>query len=100
MKRLLACIRRTPARGPPPIERCSPASGAILLYSKIQFGSTVTILRDDGRRQSWRIVGEDEAKPAKGTLSSVSPVARVLTNRQVGDVIAAGAGEAAIVAIA
>ena len=30
---------------------------------KVQFGSTVTIERDDGRRQTWRIVGEDEAEP-------------------------------------
>ena len=68
--------------------------------SKVQFGSTVTILRDDGRRQTWRIVGEDEAEPAKGTLSYVSPVARALINKQVGDVLVAGSGEAEIVAIA
>jgi transcription elongation GreA/GreB family factor len=66
---------------------------------KVQFGSTVTILRDDGRRQTYRIVGEDEAEPAKGTLSYVSPVARALMNKQVGDVIVAGSGEAEIVAI-
>ena len=66
---------------------------------KVQFGSTVTILRDDRRRQTWRIVGEDEAEPAKGTLSYVSPVARALMNKQVGDVIVAGNGEAEIVAI-
>ena len=33
---------------------------------KVQFGSTVTIVRDDGRRQTFRIVGEDEAEPARG----------------------------------
>jgi transcription elongation GreA/GreB family factor len=27
----------------------------------------VTIERDDGRRQTWRLVGEDEADPAHGT---------------------------------
>ena len=43
---------------------------------KVQFGSTVTIQRDDGRRQTWRIVGEDEAEPTQGTLSYASPVAR------------------------
>src|SRR5881394_381705 len=32
----------------------------------VQFGSTVTIERDDGRRQTWRIVGEDEAEPSRG----------------------------------
>jgi transcription elongation GreA/GreB family factor len=66
---------------------------------KVQFGSTVTILRDDGRRQTWRIVGEDEAEPAKGTLSYVAPVARALMNKALGDVIVAGSREAEIVAI-
>jgi transcription elongation GreA/GreB family factor len=60
----------------------------------VQFGSTVTIVRDDGRRQTFRIVGEDEAEPAQGTLSYVSPVARALLNKAVGDVITAGSGEA------
>ena len=58
--------------------------------AKVQFGSTVTIVRDDGRRQTFRIVGEDEAEPAQGTLSYVSPVARALLNKAVGDVITAG----------
>ena len=66
---------------------------------KVQFGSTVTIVRDDGRRQTFRIVGEDEAEPSEGTLSYVSPVARALLNKAVGDVITAGAGEAEIVEI-
>src|SRR5262249_32844622 len=48
---------------------------------RVQFGSTVTILRDDGRRHTWRIVGEDEAEPTQGTLSYVSPVARALMNK-------------------
>ena len=66
---------------------------------KVQFGSTVTIERDDGRRQTWRIVGEDEADPTQGTLSYVSPVARALMGKSVGDVVQAGQGEAEIVEI-
>ena len=66
---------------------------------KVQFGSTVTIVRDDGRRQTFRIVGEDEAEPAQGRLSYASPVARGLLNKAVGDVITAGSGEAEIVEI-
>jgi transcription elongation GreA/GreB family factor len=65
----------------------------------VHFGSRVTIERDDGRRQTWRIVGEDEADPAKATLSYVSPVARALAGRKVGDVVQAGNSEAEIVAI-
>jgi transcription elongation GreA/GreB family factor len=66
----------------------------------VHFGSTVTILRDDGRRQTWRIVGEDEAEPARGTISYVSPVARALMGKAVGDVVRAGHSDAEIVDIA
>ena len=67
---------------------------------KVQFGRAVTIERDDGRRQTWRIVGEDEADPAQGTLSYVSPVARALIGKCVGDVVRAGNSDAEIVSIA
>jgi transcription elongation GreA/GreB family factor len=66
---------------------------------KVRFGSTVTIERDDGRKQTFRIVGEDEAEPSEGTLSYVSPVARALMNKSVGDVVRAGTSEAEIVKI-
>jgi transcription elongation GreA/GreB family factor len=67
---------------------------------RVQFGSTVTIRRDDGREQTFRIVGEDEADPGQGTLSHVSPLARALFGKSVGDVVSAGAQEAEITAIA
>jgi len=67
--------------------------------SEVAFGTTVTIERDDRRRQTWRIVGEDEADPAQGTLSYVSPVARALIGKRVGDVVRAGNADAEIVAI-
>jgi transcription elongation GreA/GreB family factor len=66
---------------------------------EVHFGSTVSILREDGRRQTYRIVGEDEADPSAGTLSYVSPVAQALMGKQVGDVVEAGAAEAEIVEI-
>jgi len=65
----------------------------------VQFGNTVTIVRDDGREQSFAIVGEDEADPARGTISHVSPLARALLGKRVGDVVRAGQGEAEIIAI-
>jgi transcription elongation GreA/GreB family factor len=65
----------------------------------VHFGSKVTIEREDGRRQSWQIVGEDEADPSRGTLSYVSPVARALAGRKLGDIVQAGNSEAEIVAI-
>jgi transcription elongation GreA/GreB family factor len=65
----------------------------------VQFGSTVTLVRDGGRR-TYRIVGEDEADPAKGTLSHVSPLARALFGKEVGDTVQAGSAQAQVVAIA
>ena len=65
----------------------------------VQFGSTVTLVRDGGRR-TYRIVGEDEADPTKGTLSHVSPLARALFGKEVGDTVQAGSAQAQVVAIA
>jgi transcription elongation GreA/GreB family factor len=59
----------------------------------------VTIVRDDGREQTFAIVGEDEADPAQGTISHVSPLARALYGKAVGDVIKAGKDNAEITAI-
>src|SRR6478736_8450359 len=36
---------------------------------EVRFGCTVTLGRGDGRKQTYRIVGEDEADPAQGTLA-------------------------------
>jgi transcription elongation GreA/GreB family factor len=42
---------------------------------------TVTLRRDDGREQIFKIVDEDQADPSHGTVSYVSPLARaVLTH--------------------
>ena len=55
-------------------------------HDVVAFGSTVTFARDDGRVQTYRIVGEDEADPKAGTISFVAPVARLLMGKTVGDV--------------
>lgn len=65
----------------------------------VQFGSKVSIVRDDGREQTFRIVGEDEANPADGTISHVSPLARALIGKGVGDAVTAGQDEAEITAV-
>lgn len=52
---------------------------------RVRFGGEVTIERQDGRAQTWRIVGEDEADPANGSVSHVSPLARALIGRRVDD---------------
>jgi transcription elongation GreA/GreB family factor len=66
----------------------------------VAFGNTVTFKRDDGRVQKYRIVGEDEADPKAGSISFVSPVARLLIGKAVGDVVGAPGQGIEIVAIA
>jgi transcription elongation GreA/GreB family factor len=53
--------------------------------SKASFGTTVTLRRSDGREQRFRIVGEDEADPARGILSCASPLARAVSNHRAGE---------------
>ena len=65
----------------------------------VSFGSTVTFSRDDGQVRTYRIVGEDEADPKAGSISYVSPVARVLVGKAIGDVVSLGGHELEITAI-
>ena len=65
----------------------------------MQFGATVALRRDDGRTQTFHIVGEDEAEPARGTISHVSPLARALFGKAAGDVVEVAGGEVEILAI-
>ncbi len=66
---------------------------------EVVFGSTVTLEREDGRVQRFRIVGEDEADPKAGTLSFASPLARALLGKGVDDVAILGGAEVTITAI-
>jgi transcription elongation GreA/GreB family factor len=66
---------------------------------RVQFGRTVEIEREDGRRQAFRIVGEDEADPAKGMISYVSPLAAALLRKAVGDVTSVNGAEVEVIAI-
>ncbi|MBR0556472.1 transcription elongation factor GreA [Ciceribacter sp. L1K23] len=67
--------------------------------SVVAFGSTVTFSRDDGRVQTYRVVGEDEADPKAGSISYVSPVAGALSGKAVGDLVTVGEQELEIVRI-
>src|SRR5437762_13335651 len=66
----------------------------------VAFGSTVTFRRDDGRVQKYLIVGEDEADPKAGSISFVSPVARLLMGKAVGEEVGASGQELEIISIA
>jgi transcription elongation GreA/GreB family factor len=65
----------------------------------VHFGTSVLVRREDGRTQTFRIVGEDEADPARGTISHVSPLARAVIGKSVGDLVTVLGREAEIVEI-
>ncbi|MEO7026818.1 MAG: transcription elongation factor GreA [Caulobacteraceae bacterium] len=65
----------------------------------VVFGCEVTVHRDAGRRQTFRIVGEDEADPAAGSISYISPLAKAVLGRSVGDRVIAGRGEVEIIGV-
>jgi transcription elongation GreA/GreB family factor len=67
--------------------------------SHVKFGSRVKVERDDGRKETYRIVGMDEADPKRGTLSYVSPLAQALMDREVGDRIEVGGTRREIIEI-
>lgn len=63
----------------------------------VRFGMGVTIEGDDGRKVHWKIVGEDEADPTKGSISHVSPMAVALFGKKVGDLASVNGKEWEIV---
>jgi transcription elongation GreA/GreB family factor len=62
---------------------------------EVAFGTLVTIVRD-GHTTAYQIVGEDEADPARGLLSWISPVATALLGGQAGDEVDIGGGRAPV----
>ncbi len=68
-------------------------------FEAVAFGNTVTFCRDDGRVQTYRIVGEDEADPKAGSISFVSPVAKILMGKCVGDIVSTVDQELELIAI-
>ena len=65
----------------------------------VRFGARVTIERADGQRQRWAIVGDDEANPAAGSVSHVSPLARAVIGKTIGDMVMLAGRPVEIVAI-
>ncbi len=65
----------------------------------VRFGMSVELEGEDGKAVTWRIVGEDEADPAKGSISHVSPMARALFGKSVGDAVTVNGKEWEIVGL-
>lgn len=65
----------------------------------VRFGVRVRLKREEGGEISYRLVGEDEAEPARGLLSWASPFAQSLLGKEVGDVVRFQDGELEIAGI-
>lgn len=51
----------------------------------VEFGSTVTLIDDEGEEATWEIVGPREANAQQGRISNVSPVGSALLGKRTGD---------------
>jgi transcription elongation GreA/GreB family factor len=67
--------------------------------TQVAFASRVTIEREDGRKMTLAIVGEDEGDPKQGLIAYSTPLARALLGCSVGDTAATPTGEVEILAI-
>lgn len=67
---------------------------------EIHFGATVTLKREDGRKQRFQIVGEDQANPSKGSIAYVAPLAAALMGKSVGDEVKVGGHTFEVISIA
>ena len=54
---------------------------------RVSFGATVTVCDEEGREKTYQICGVDETDPDNGKISWISPIARALRSREVGDEI-------------
>ncbi len=53
---------------------------------EVWFGATVTLkINNEKELQKYQIVGVDEADVSKGKISFISPIARILTGKEVGE---------------
>lgn len=52
----------------------------------VQIGSTVTV-KTDGKSMDFTIVGSEEANPAKGKISNMSPLGSVFLGKKEGDMV-------------
>jgi transcription elongation factor GreA len=54
---------------------------------KVLFGATVRLSDEDGGEITYQVVGDVEADLKKGKISILSPIARALIGREVGDTV-------------
>lgn len=53
----------------------------------VAFGAEIEVITEDDCRQTFRIVGEDEADPTHGLIAPYSPLGAALMGAQLGDTV-------------
>lgn len=57
-----------------------------LVQNEVRFGALITLkIGKETKLQQYQIVGVDEADIAKGKISFISPIAKILMNKKVGE---------------
>jgi transcription elongation GreA/GreB family factor len=69
------------------IARAIPIDPAAQPRDHVAFGALVETVDDDEQTRRFEIVGEDEADPAVGRLSWVSPVSIALSDARIGETV-------------
>lgn len=77
--------------------RLVPAATAPIDVAR--FGTQVALRFEDGGERAFRIVGEDEADPARSLISWAAPLGRTLTGKTAGDEVEVLGQTAEIVAL-
>ena len=67
---------------------------------RVRFGVRVLLHEIDGEDRAFTLVGEDEANPAAGFISYVSPLAQSLLGKEIGDEVLLAGRRAEIVRLA
>lgn len=69
------------------LERAELVDPAQQPKDEVRFGATVSVEDETGRRETFSIVGDDEADVAAGLISWASPLSRSLLGARVGDTV-------------
>ena len=66
---------------------------------QVRFGVRAVLRLEGGEERAFRLVGEDEADPKAGLISYVSPLAKSLMGKEVGERLPFGTQTAEIIAL-
>lgn len=78
-------IMRSLGRALDRLRRATVVDSAVKSTETIGVGSVVTLETEDGARWTLRLLGSEEADPAAGVISYMSPIGQALMGRRVGE---------------